>query len=100
MRDKLRVKQTENFECQPGRRWFDVMVSATAIPALSPLLAAIAVAIKLSDGGPVFYWHSRVGQGFRSIRVCKFRTMVPGADGLGGAVTASNDPRVTRLGKF
>jgi lipopolysaccharide/colanic/teichoic acid biosynthesis glycosyltransferase len=67
---------------------------------LSPMLALIALAVKIEDGGPVFYAHPRLGRGFRRFGLLKFRTMVPNADRLGGPVTVAGDRRITRVGRF
>jgi lipopolysaccharide/colanic/teichoic acid biosynthesis glycosyltransferase len=65
-----------------------------------PLWAIIALAIKLEDGGPVFFTDRRVGCGGRVFGILKFRTMVPDADRLFGPRQAMpNDPRVTRVGR-
>ena len=66
---------------------------------LSPLFLVIAVVIKLDDGGPVFYLQPRVGMSFRVFLLCKFRSMVAGADRK-GLLTAPNDDRLTRTGRF
>jgi lipopolysaccharide/colanic/teichoic acid biosynthesis glycosyltransferase len=59
----------------------------------------IAIAIRLEDGGPVFFRQERVGQHGRVFLVYKFRSMVPDAERTTGAVQATaNDPRVTRVG--
>ena len=81
------------------RRTFDVLTAATGTVFLSPLLFAIAVAVKLNDGGPVFYRQVRVGRNFQRFRVCKFRTMVVGADRQGW-LTAPGDSRLTLVGSF
>jgi lipopolysaccharide/colanic/teichoic acid biosynthesis glycosyltransferase len=65
---------------------------------LAPLFCLIAIAIKLDDGGPVFYAQERVGKGFRPFRVYKFRSMVVGAD-RHGSLSASGDSRLTRAGR-
>jgi len=79
--------------------WFDALASLAGLLLLSPVLTAIAVAIKLSDGGPVLYRQRRIGREFQPFVVYKFRTMIPGADGLGAGITAAGDPRVTPLGR-
>src|SRR5580698_9353971 len=91
-------------ECAPAavrtgafNRAFDVLCAGTGLIVLSPLFSAIAVAIKFDDRGPVFYAQDRVGKNFRRFRVCKFRSMVVGAD-RDGFLTASDDARVTRAG--
>jgi lipopolysaccharide/colanic/teichoic acid biosynthesis glycosyltransferase len=82
------------------QRSFDFICATVALILLSPLLALIALAIKLEDGGPVFYAHPRVGRHFRPFGLLKFRSMVPQADRMGGSVTVAGDPRVTRVGGF
>lgn len=84
-----------------AKRAFDASLAGTGLLLSLPLWAAIAAAIKLEDGGPVFYGQERVGQGGRVFRVLKFRSMVPDAEAVVGAVQASEvDPRVTRVGRF
>lgn len=83
----------------PGKRAFDVAVSLAAIIVLIPVLLAIAVAVKLDSPGPVLYRQERVGRNGR-FRLLKFRTMVVDADRLAPNVSATGDPRVTRLGRF
>jgi lipopolysaccharide/colanic/teichoic acid biosynthesis glycosyltransferase len=82
------------------QRSFEIICAAVALILLCPLFAVIALAIKLEDGGPVFYAHPRVGRSFRRFGLLKFRSMVPRADRIGGPVTAASDPRVTRVGAF
>jgi|SRR5579863_662149 len=82
------------------KRLLDVAASSMGLVFLSPFLFMVAVAIRLEDGGPVFYRGLRVGQHGRPFRIFKFRTMVVNAEGLGGPSTANNDPRITRTGQF
>lgn len=82
------------------KRPFDFLVSGIGLLLSSPLWALVAVAIKIDDGGPVFFEHERWGKDGRAFRVRKFRTMVMDADARFGALPAtSNDPRVTRVGR-
>jgi lipopolysaccharide/colanic/teichoic acid biosynthesis glycosyltransferase len=81
------------------RRALDVVCAAVGLTFLTPLFAIIALAIKLEDGGPVFYSHRRVGKDFRPFGILKFRSMIAGADQIGSAVTAAGDARVTRVGR-
>ena len=81
------------------KRLFDVTASAILIVLLSPVMAAIAVLIKMDSPGPVLFRQVRVTQYGRQFRICKFRTMVDKAESLGGQVTTSGDMRVTRIGK-
>jgi lipopolysaccharide/colanic/teichoic acid biosynthesis glycosyltransferase len=84
----------------PGKRAFDLAVAAVAIVLLVPVLAAIAVAVKLDSPGPVLYRQQRVSRGGRLFELLKFRTMVVGADRMAANVSATGDPRVTRVGAF
>lgn len=80
-------------------RAFDFVCSLLGLIAASPLLAMIALAIKLDDGGPVFYSQERVGRSLRLFRVHKFRTMIVGADRQ-SLLTCSGDNRQTRVGRL
>lgn len=82
------------------RMMFDRACAAAGLMVLSPLLALIALAVKLHDGGPVFYAQWRVGQAFKPFRLYKFRSMVPGADGMGRPLTAPQDRRLTGVGSI
>src|SRR5690606_34867482 len=62
------------------KRVLDVIISCIAILLVSPLLLLAAVAIKLTDRGPVLYGHTRVGQGGREFRCYQFRSMMPDAE--------------------
>ena len=66
---------------------------------LSPLLALIALLVKLDSPGPVFFRQERIGLGFRPFRLFKFRTMAVDAPERGPAITAGGDSRVTRVGR-
>jgi len=83
------------------KRTFDVALSGAGLLLSAPLWAIIAVAIKLEDGGPVFFPQDRVGLGGRVFRAWKFRSMRPDAEALSGPVQASeHDPRVTCVGRL
>jgi exopolysaccharide biosynthesis polyprenyl glycosylphosphotransferase len=88
---------------------FDKVVALTALMILAPLLASIALAIRLSDPGPALFRQTRVGKDGRLFTVYKFRTMVRDAERQKSALLAQNegngllfkmrnDPRVTRIG--
>jgi lipopolysaccharide/colanic/teichoic acid biosynthesis glycosyltransferase len=81
------------------KRTFDLLCSALALLVFSPVMLAIALLVRLSDRGPVFYRGLRTGRFGKPFRVYKFRTMVVDAEKLGGSSTAADDPRVTRFGK-
>ena len=80
------------------KRGFDLMISLIMIVILSPILAVLAVVIKVDSKGPVFYRQERVTTGNRTFRIFKFRTMVQNADKIGSLVTVGNDSRITRVG--
>lgn len=94
------------------KRTFDIVSSFTVLLLFSWLYLILAVAVKLSDGGSVFYFHERVGKNGKKIRIPKFRTMKKNADKLEDMLTPEqleqykreykidNDPRVTKIGKF
>jgi len=82
------------------KRMLDVFFSLLGIIFLSPLFLIIAFLIKKEDRGPIFYRGVRVGRYGRPFRMFKFRTMVVNADKIGGSSTASDDPRLTKIGKF
>ncbi len=81
------------------RRAFDFACAAAGLAMLAPVLAAIAVAIKLDDGGPVLYLQDRVGRGLQKFRLLKFRSMFAGV-AEGSFLTAPGDARVTRVGRL
>ncbi len=84
-----------------AKRAFDILLSGFGLIISSPLWALIAIAIKLEDGGPVFYRQIRVGEGNREFVNYKFRSMVADSDKRWGVVPASaNDPRITRVGRL
>jgi exopolysaccharide biosynthesis polyprenyl glycosylphosphotransferase len=93
------------------KRLFDVAASSFALLCLSPLLAFVAIGIKLGSRGPVLFKQDRVGLHGREFHMLKFRSMVVNAEELKQMLLASNeqsgpvfkmqrDPRVTRIGRF
>ncbi|MCC7418398.1 MAG: sugar transferase [Acidobacteria bacterium] len=82
------------------KRAFDLAVSLAGLAALGPLLLALAAAVRLGDRGPALYRGLRVGLDGRPFHILKFRTMVVGADRLGGPSTPDDDRRITRAGAF
>jgi polysaccharide biosynthesis protein PslA len=83
-------------------KWMeDRLLGLTLLVLIGPLMAVIAVLVKLDSPGPVFFVQSRFGFNNQPIRVLKFRTMHVGrADPSGAQRTVRNDPRVTRLGRI
>jgi Undecaprenyl-phosphate glucose phosphotransferase len=83
------------------KRAVDIVVSFLSLVLLSPLLLLVAVLIKLTSRGPVFYLQERMGLDGRSFTMVKFRTMVCDAEKETGPVMCRpDDPRITRFGRF
>ncbi len=94
------------------KRAFDVAVSGFALVLTSPIFLLTALAIRLEDGGPVFFSQTRVGKWGREFPCWKFRSMVKDAEALKAKLMAQNestdgvlfkmtqDPRITRVGRF
>ncbi len=82
------------------KRPFDVALSGLGLLLSAPLWAAIALAVRLEDRGPLFYAQERVGRNGRTFKALKFRSMVVDAEKSSGPVQAvAGDPRVTRVGR-
>jgi len=83
------------------KRVMDVTGAAVALLVLSPLVAIVALAVRLTSRGPALYHQKRVGQDGRTFELHKFRSMRPDAESGTGAVWASKvDARVTPVGRF
>ncbi len=83
------------------KRALDLVVSALVLIACAPLMLLVALLVKLSSPGPVFFTQARVGQDGREFFVLKFRTMGVDAEAESGPVfTTPDDTRPTRLGRF
>jgi len=93
------------------KRALDTTLSALALAALAPVMAAVAIAVRMDSEGPVFYKAQRIGRKGRTFTCYKFRTMVQDADLLKAELEHMNerdgilfkiakDPRITRLGSF
>ncbi|MDO8601095.1 MAG: sugar transferase [bacterium] len=82
------------------KRLFDIIFSFLGLVLLLPLFGIIALSIRSSSKGPVFYRGLRVGKGGKQFRIFKFRTMVDNAEKLGGPSTAGDDPRLLKIGNF
>jgi exopolysaccharide biosynthesis polyprenyl glycosylphosphotransferase len=93
------------------KRLFDIVSSAAALLALSPLLVTVAVLIKLTSRGPIFFKQKRVGLHGKTFEMLKFRSMVVNAEELKAKLEAmneqtgpvfkiKNDPRITSIGRF
>ncbi len=83
-----------------AKRAFDLLAAGLGLLLLSPLLLAVAVAIKLDSPGPVFYRQERVGRGGRVFRIHKFRSMTHNPVDRGPQLTVGADARITRVGAW
>lgn len=94
------------------KRIFDIVCSLVALIILSPVFLILAILVKSTSEGPVFFVHQRVGKGGKTLNIYKFRSMVTNAEELIRQFTPEqkaeyernfkleDDPRVTRVGKF
>src|SRR5690554_440116 len=84
------------------KRITDIFGSLIGLIIASPILVIIAIAIKLTSKGPVFFRQERLGKDGKVFKILKFRTMVVNAEKIGDglAVKSENDSRITRVGKF
>ena len=101
----------QGYYLRAGKRVIDVVGAVLSLIVLSPLMALVALVIKLESRGPVFYRSTRIGKDGRPFTFLKFRSMVDGADQHrhmlshlnemdGPIFKISRDPRVTRIGRF
>lgn len=110
----IHIDKPQYHGAQRGQKqFFDIGFSSAVLLCGFPLLVAIALAVKLTSKGPVFYRQERIGLDGKIFRILKFRTMVDNADSMIGDLTDfklvtsaqcpfkfENDPRVTPLGRF
>jgi lipopolysaccharide/colanic/teichoic acid biosynthesis glycosyltransferase len=83
------------------KRAFDITASTMGMIVLSPLLLLIAILVKFSSRGPIFYSQERIGLYGLPFKIYKFRTMIDHAEeGLSPQLTADDDPRITRIGRL
>lgn len=94
------------------KRFFDIVVSLLALVGTAIITIPVAIAIKLTDGGPVFYTQTRVGRRGKTFKMIKFRSMVVDADKMKAKLAEQtgqqgrfifkmkDDPRITPVGKF
>lgn len=82
------------------KRLMDVVLSLLAIVILLPVYLIIAIAIKFSSEGPIFYTQERIGIHGRPFHILKFRTMYVNAEQNGPQLSSNSDSRITRVGKF
>jgi lipopolysaccharide/colanic/teichoic acid biosynthesis glycosyltransferase len=95
------LKAKDSFNDPIIKRVMDLFFSAVLIVLAFPFSIAIVLAIKIEDGGPVFYRQERWGRRGRKFQALKFRTMVPNSDQVYGIRPAEeNDHRITRVGRL
>lgn len=83
------------------RRIFDSFISLIALCILSPVLLAVAIAVRVDSKGEVIFKQLRIGKNGKPYNMYKFRTMVPNAQNMGtGVYSFANDPRITKVGRF
>jgi len=85
------------------KRLFDIVFAGVGLLLLTPVMALVAAAIRLEDGGPILYWQERTAAFGETFTITKFRSMVTDAEGESGATISAEDagetdPRVTRTG--
>ncbi len=84
----------------PGKRLLDAGAAGAGLVLLLPLMAVIAVAVRLTSSGPVLFRQGRVGKGGKLFEILKFRTMAHRPQGTGPGVTRKGDSRVTAMGRM
>ena len=90
-----------NFFDSAFRRLLDISISLIGLIVLSPFFLLIAIAIKRSSPGPVFYWGTRAGKNAKPFKILKFRTMYERKESYEGPkVTAEDDERITPFGRI
>ncbi len=86
------------------KRFFDILIGLCALPFLVIITLIVGLAIKLDDGGPVFYKAQRIGKSSRIFSMYKYRSMIVDAPNWtnadGSTYNSSSDSRVTRVGRF
>jgi lipopolysaccharide/colanic/teichoic acid biosynthesis glycosyltransferase len=83
-----------------GKRALDLAGSILGLMVLSPVMLIVAVLVKATSRGSVFFRQTRVGRYGRPFRIFKFRSMKGRASGPGALLTAAGDPRITPIGRF
>lgn len=84
------------------KRFFDILCSGVGLIIASPFILIIAILVKTTSKGPVFFLQERLGRKGKVFRIIKFRTMVVNAEniGTGVKVDGKSDPRITKVGRF
>ncbi|MBU0487403.1 MAG: sugar transferase [Bacteroidetes bacterium] len=82
------------------KRIIDIIASVLALVLLCPVFLFVAIGVKLTSRGPVFYSHERIGQHGKPFMMAKFRSMYVDAENSGPQLSCKNDPRITPFGRF
>lgn len=85
---------------QSLKRIFDIVVSIFVLTTFSWVYLIVALAVKFSSKGPIFYSHERIGWHGKPFMIHKFRSMYTDAEKMGPALSSKHDPRITPLGRF
>lgn len=83
-----------------SKRAFDLLVGGPMLIVMAPVLAAFAIAIKLTDGGPIFYRQRRIGEGGNEFEMIKLRSMWIAAEDVGARWSQDEDERITPVGRI
>jgi lipopolysaccharide/colanic/teichoic acid biosynthesis glycosyltransferase len=93
------VESLSSWVQSPARRICDIVLVLAMLPVLLPLCLVVAIAVRCSSRGPVFFLQKRVGRNGDLFSIVKFRTMTVSAGGCGMMITAAGDDRITNLGR-
>lgn len=88
------------FEQELVKRICDIFISAVGIIISSPIMLICAIAIKLNDGGPIFFRQNRITKDGKIFNILKFRSMIVDADKDGAKKAVNDDDRITKVGKI
>lgn len=95
------VEQTRMSEGSKNIKWLvDRLVSAVVLILLAPLYAVLAIAVRCSSPGPIFFRQERIGLHGKPFNIIKFRSMNTKAEANGPQLSKDNDPRITPIGKI
>ena len=85
---------------QAVKRFLDIVLSMIALIVLLPFFIFLAIVVKFSSPGPVFFKQERIGKNGRTFKIIKYRTMFVNSESNGPQLSSSNDPRITPVGRF
>jgi len=84
---------------QSIKRFFDVVLSSIALILLMPVFLILAILVKSSSKGPIFFTQERIGKLGKGFQIIKFRTMIQHAERAGPQLSSTHDPRITSVGR-